>query len=238
MRAGGRDASFAALGYQYSPRLADAGAATLWRLNETEHGPLNHLARYQINTRLIREHHDDVLMIAGSLLQSLTTSSQLVRALRSHTRHLAILAGALQHIGRAAKTIPLLDYRNDEHFRRRILAQLNRGEGRHALSLEVCHGRRSELRQSYREGQEGQLGALGLIVNTIILYNTICIQRPLDHISATTGSQPSDEDIERLSPLGSDHTTLTGGYRVLLPAALHDRRAYRSLKTSQDATAA
>jgi hypothetical protein len=144
----------------------------------------------------------------------------------------------MQHIGRAAKTIHLLDYCNDEHFRRRIPAQLNRGEGRHALSREVCHGRRGELRQPYREVQEEQLGALGLIVNTIIRYNTICIQRALDHISATTGSQPSDEDIERLSPLGSDHTTLTGRCRVLLPAALHDRRAYRSLNTSQDATAA
>ena len=226
------------LGYQYSPRLADAGAATLWRLNATDYGPLNQLARHLINRRLIREHYDDILRIAGSLLQRHTTSSQLVRALRSHTRHLATLARALQHIGRAPKTIHLLDYCNDEHFRRRILAQLNRGEGRHALSREVCHGRRGELRQPYREGQEEQLGALGLIVNTIILYNTIYTQRALDHIAATTGSQPRDEDIERLSPLGSDHTTLTGRYRVLLPAALHDRRAYRSLNTSQDATAA
>jgi len=59
---------------------------------------------------------------------------------------------------------------------------------------------------------------------------TIYTQRALDHIAATTGSQPRDEDIERLSPLGSDHTTLTGRYRVRLPAALHDRRAYRSLR--------
>jgi TnpA family transposase len=56
------------LGYRYSPRLADAGAATLWRLNATDYGPLNSLARHQIDRRLIREHCDDVLRIAGSLL--------------------------------------------------------------------------------------------------------------------------------------------------------------------------
>jgi len=116
------------LGYLYSPRLADAGAATLWRLNATDYGPLNQLARHQINPRLIRENYDDVLRIAGSLLQRHTTASQLVRALRSQTRHLATLARALQHIGRAPKTIHLLDYCNDEQFRRRILVQLNRGE--------------------------------------------------------------------------------------------------------------
>ena len=58
---------------------------------------------------------------------------------------------------------------------------------------------------------------LGLILNTIVLYNTIYTQRALDHIATTTGSDPRGEDIERLSPLGSDHTTITGRYRVLLP---------------------
>ena len=59
-----------------------------------------------------------------------------MRALRSHTRHLSNLARAIAQIGRAAKTIHLLDYCNDETLRRRILAQLNRGESRHALARE------------------------------------------------------------------------------------------------------
>ena len=40
-----------------------------------------------------------------------------------------------------------LDYCNDQPFRRRILTQLNRGESRHALARDVCHGYRGELRQ-------------------------------------------------------------------------------------------
>ncbi|MGA2928344.1 MAG: Tn3 family transposase [Solirubrobacteraceae bacterium] len=54
-----------------------------------------------------------------------TTASQLSRALRSHTRHLASLAKALQQVGRAAKTVHLFDYCNDQQFRRRILTQLD-----------------------------------------------------------------------------------------------------------------
>ena len=220
---------FRILGYQYSPRLADAGAATFWRLNPTDYGSLNSLARHQINRVLVEQHYDDLLRVAGSLLQRHTTASQLVRALRSHTRHLASLAKALQHVGRAAKTIHLLDYCNDQPFRRRILTQLNRGESRHALARDVCHGHRGELRQRYREGQEEQLGALGLIVNAIVLYNTIYTQRALDHLAAT-GLQVNDVDVERLSPLGSDHLTLTGRYRIALAEALRDRSAYRELK--------
>ncbi len=156
---------------------------------------------------------------------------RLVRALRSHTRHLASLARALQHVGRAAKTIHLLDYCNDQPFRRRILTQLNRGESRHALARDVCHGYPGELRQRYRQGQEEQLGALGLIVNAIVLYNTIYTQRALDHLAAN-GLQIADVDVERLSPLGSDHLTLTGRYRIALLEALRDRGAYRELNAN------
>ena len=51
-----------------------------------------------------------------------------MRALRSHTRHLATLARAITQLGRAAKTVHLLDYCNDPHNRRTILGKLNRRE--------------------------------------------------------------------------------------------------------------
>ncbi|MGP0052514.1 MAG: Tn3 family transposase [Solirubrobacteraceae bacterium] len=84
---------------------------------------------------------------------------------------------------------------------------------------------------SLPRGPRRQLNALGLIVNTIVLYNTIHTQCAIDHIAAATGSDPRDEDIERLSPPGSDHITLTGRHRILLPAPLRDRSAYRALNT-------
>ncbi|NJK89267.1 MAG: Tn3 family transposase [Myxococcales bacterium] len=44
------------------------------------------------------------------------------------------LARAFQELGRVIKTLFLLNYLNDESYRRRILTQLNRGEGRHRLA--------------------------------------------------------------------------------------------------------
>lgn len=38
-----------------------------------------------------------------------------------------------------------------------------------------------------------------------------------------------DVDVERLSPLGSDHVTLTGRYRIALAGALLERSAYHEL---------
>jgi len=73
-----------------------------------------------------------------------------------------------RELGRIAKSLYLLAYLDDETYRRRILTQLNRTESRHALARAVFHGQRGQLRQRYREGQEDQLGALGLVVNAIV----------------------------------------------------------------------
>ena len=95
-----------------------------------------------------------------------------MRTLQTHDRPTP-LARALEELGRIIKTLYMLRYIDDEAYRRRILTQLNRGEGRHSVARAVFHGQRGELRQRYREGQEDQLGALGLVVNAIVLWNTI-----------------------------------------------------------------
>lgn len=71
------------------------------------------------------------------------------------------------------KTLYLLRFVDDDGYRRRILVQLNRHEGRHRLARTIFHGKRGELRQRYREGQEDQLGSLGLVTNIVVLWNTI-----------------------------------------------------------------
>ena len=71
------------------------------------------------------------------------------------------------------------------------------------------HGKRGELRQRYRDGQEDQLGALGLVVNVIILWNTIYMDVALDQLRAS-GRDVRNEDVARLSPLGFDHINMLG----------------------------
>jgi TnpA family transposase len=48
-------------------------------------------------------------------------------------------------VGRVNKTLYLLNYIDDEDYRRRILTQLNRGEGRHAVARAICYGQRGEI---------------------------------------------------------------------------------------------
>ena len=105
------------------------------------------------------------------LVQGTVRASELIRALQRGGRP-SSLARTISEIGRIAKTLHLLAYIDDEAYRRRILRQINRGEGRHSVARAVFFDKRGELRRRYKEGQEDQLGALGLVVNAIVLWNT------------------------------------------------------------------
>jgi TnpA family transposase len=124
------------------------------------------------------------------------------------------LAQAIIEAGRINKTIYLLNYIDDEEYRRRILTQLNRGEGRHGVARVICHGQRGEIRKRYREGQEDQLGALGLVTNAVVLWNTIYMQAALEHLSHSIEINPEDE--ARLSPLLHRHINVLGHYSFTL----------------------
>ncbi len=118
-------------------------------------------------------------------------------------------------VGRINKTIYLLNFVSDEGYRRRILTQLNRTEKRHDLARMICHGRRGEIRKRYREGQEDQLGALGLVTNAVVLWNTIYMQDVLHHLKQS-GLTIMDDDISDLSPLRHGHMNVFGRYSFTL----------------------
>jgi TnpA family transposase len=118
------------------------------------------------------------------------------------------LAQAIIEAGRINKTLYLLNYIDDEDYRRRILTQLNRGEGRHSVARAICHGQRGEIENAIAKGRD-QLGSLGLVTNTVVLWNTLYMQEALGHIN--TDSQPTEineEDISRLSPLMHGHINM------------------------------
>ncbi|MEF1341653.1 Tn3 family transposase, partial [Vibrio rotiferianus] len=120
------------LGYQFSPRLADAGESVFWRVDkEANYGVLDELARSCVNPQKIELHWDDMMRIAGSLKLGKVQASELIRSLLKSDRP-SSLAQAIIEAGRINKTLYLLNYIDDEDYRRRILTQLNRGESRHA----------------------------------------------------------------------------------------------------------
>jgi TnpA family transposase len=203
------------LGYQFSPRLADLGEAQFWRTDpQADYGVFNTIARSRVNTKLIARNWDDLLRVAGSLHQGTISASELLRSILRSKRP-STLARTLAALGRIPKTLYMLAYIDDEHYRRRILTQLNRGEGRHSVARAVFHGQRGELRQRYREGQEDQLGVLGLVVNTMVLWNTLYMEAALKQLRGEK-TPVAAADVARLSPLVHHHINFQGRYSFAL----------------------
>jgi TnpA family transposase len=210
---------FHLLGYQFSPRLADLGRMRFWRIDASaNYGALDGIARSRIDTTLITENWEDMLRVVGSLELGTVDPIELMRTLQSGGRP-STLSKALGEVGRIAKSLFLLSYIDDEAYRRRILIQLNKGESRHSLAHKVFYGNKGEIRQRYREGQEEQLGALGLVVNAIILWNTIYMDRALGDMRKP-GMAILQEDVARLSPIGHEHVNVYGKYSFQLSESI------------------
>ena len=80
----------------------------------------------------------------------------------------------------------------------------------------ICHGSRGEIRKPYRQGQEDQLSALGLVTNAVVLWNTIYMEAALNHLRAQ-GIKIRPADLARFSPLIHKHIHVLGRYAFTLP---------------------
>lgn len=124
------------------------------------------------------------------------------------------LGEAFAHYGRIFKTLHLLQYVDDEAYRRMIGVQLNIGESRHNLARRIFFGRLGELRAGYRDGMEDQLGALGLALNAVVYWNSLYINTAVEQLEAQ-GWRLSGEIRARLSPLIFEHVNFHGRYPIV-----------------------
>lgn len=227
---------FTLLGYRFSPRLAGLPDQRFWRIDTTaDYGELNAVAgRNRINMELIAANWPDMLRLAGSLTAGTVRASEVLRVTQGGGTP-TLLGKALAEYGRIAKTEHLLDFIDvDEGYRRQIHTQLTIQESRHALARLIFHGRRGQIRQSYREGQEDQLGALGLVLNAVILWNTRYLDAALTELRHR-GTGVTEEEVQRLSPLGSEHINMLGRYSFAANSTGTQLRPFRHPQEDREA---
>jgi hypothetical protein len=139
------------LGYRFSPRLRDLSDQRFWRAEMPEektedYEPLNAIARNKINLDKVVTWWPDMLRVAGSLITNQVRAYDLLRMFGREGR-MSTLGQAFAEYGRIDKTM-------------------------HRLAWAICHGKRGQIVQAYREGQEDQLAALGLVLNAVVLWTT------------------------------------------------------------------
>lgn len=121
------------------------------------------------------------------------------------------LAKALQEYGKIAKTISILRYAVSEELRREIGTQLNKGEALHDLQQFLHLGREGRVYARQPEEQETHFGCLNLLINMVVVWNTVYMAKVIDQLKLE-GHEISDDDLKHLSPARRGHINPYGKY--------------------------
>ena len=121
------------------------------------------------------------------------------------------LAKALREMGRIERTLFTLRWLQDPDLRRRVTAGLNKDEARNALARAVFFNRLGESRDRSYEDQMNRAGGLALLTAAIALWNAAHLPVAVEELRSR-GEDIPDEKLSHLSPLGWEHSTLTGIY--------------------------
>nr|WSX76815.1 Tn3 family transposase [Streptomyces sp. NBC_00899] len=203
-------------GFAYAPQLADLPDQKMWRVDRTaDYGAFQDAARGRIDLARIERHWEDILRIIGSIHTGAVRAYDVIRMLSRDGRPTP-LGDAIAHYGRIAKTLHILRLADEPGYRRQIKVQANLQEGRHALARKIFHGRAGQLYQRYQEGMEDQIGALGLVLNALVLFNTRYMDAAVNQLRGD-GFEVRDEDVARLSPFVRHHINVLGRYSFQLP---------------------
>ncbi len=230
---------FSMLGYRFAPRFADLGDQRFWRADLPDgttpgYGPLEAIARNKINRHRICTQWSDMTRVAGSLVTNQVRAYDLLRMFSRGGRPTP-LGQAFAEYGRIDKTLHLLDILDpiDDGYRRTLNKQLTVQESRHRLARKICHAGGGQIRQPYREGQEDQLAALGLVVNAVALWNSRYLSAAVDRLRAQ-GIPVNDADAARLSPLGHAHLNCLGRYSIAPSAPAEGLRELGDIPAAPD----
>lgn len=204
-------ALFDLLGLRFAPRIRDLKRQRLYRLDGVDlrcYPRLRHRFSGVVRTEQILKSWDDLLRIAGSLKLGWVTASLLVQKLQRYPEENSFVK-ALHRYGRIPKTLHILEWYADEALRRRIGLMLNKGEALHSLRTDIRHVNKGVFRRGDDEALANEVACLNLVVNAIIVWNTVYMQAALDQLRLE-GYPVKEEDLPMLWPTRHEHINVHG----------------------------
>ena len=115
------------------------------------------------------------------------------------------------------KTVFILRYASLDSYRRRIEAQLNKGEALHALRQFLFFAQQGKLPKRQGEAQADQASCLTLVTNAVLTWNTVYLGAVVEQLKAEGQDIPA-EDLAHVSPARFAHVNPYGKYEFDLSA--------------------
>ena len=199
------------LGYRFAPRIKDLKDRKLYTVEKPGKYPLlEPLIGDTIDMAAVIDQWPELVRLKASIETGVTIPSVILRKLAAAGPGNA-LSRALRAVGRLERTLFTLQWLSDPELRQRSHAGLNKGEASNSLRRAVFFHRQGEIRDRTFENQSFRASGLSLITAAIVHWNTVYLERAVQHIRAQGGSVP-DDLLPHVAPLGWEHIALTGDY--------------------------
>lgn len=199
------------IGISFEPRIPQIGKRKMHGFPELRaRSTLRPFFGAPINEAHIVEHWDALQRLALSLRAGTVPASHVMRQLAAFPKDGGI-AMALREVGRALRTDFILKYLEESDLRRRIHAELNKGESRNALAEAVRFNDGGRFTEQGVDQRQQRAEALTLVTAAIIYWNTVQMHNSLDQMCADD-TVVREKDLASLSPVRWGHLNFAGTF--------------------------
>lgn len=218
------------VGFDLCPRLARLKTRKLYLTRGMAvPAALQPIVAETVSRRAISRAWDGLLRLASSVREGWCPATEALERFGAAARGDPVHTAG-EALGKLLRTVYLCDYLGNPSFRREILDLLNQGEAVHSLQRAIQQGPIGAKRGRTIEQLAAISGALTLLANVIMAWNTHRMQ-------AIVGRSPADypdELIAHVAPTTHQHINMRGIFtfdlgrhrpRLLGPRPIHPARA-------------
>jgi TnpA family transposase len=199
------------LGFRFAPRIKDLKDRKLYAIEKPgTYPPLEPLIGDMVETAAVVSQWAVLMRLKASIQAGRVMPSVILRKLGAAGAG-NTLSRALRALGRIERTLFTLQWLSDPELRQRSHAGLNKGEASNSLRRAVFFHRQGEIRDRTFENQSFRASGLSLITAAIVHWNTVYLDRAIQHLRARGVIIP-DDLLAHVAPLGWEHIALTGDY--------------------------
>jgi TnpA family transposase len=208
-------ALFDLVGIEFAPRIRDIKDQRLYKIKSSEK-PNDDLAYPSlkftgwVNVDYLKKHADELGRVAASLQTGTVTPSLLISKLQAYPRQNNLMY-VLQAYGQLNKTIFICNYLLKPALRKKVNAQLNKGEQLHGLRQYLRFIGDGVIRKKQQDEQQITARCLNLLTNIVLVWNTVYIQEVIKQLK-TEGYSINETDYGFISPAPFEHINRLGKY--------------------------